>query len=256
MQIARGSARTPRQLSESLLRHLDLYAVAASAAGVSLLALTQSAEGKIVYTKTHQVIGYNGIYDLDLNHDGTVDFVVQQLDYCNSTSCQGFQRSLRAKGALGNGVAGNTGGYSRHYASVLKAGAAIGPHQHFISGPNSEVMVAVAKDQDFSTIVTWGGWINVKNRYLGLKFKIKGKTHYGWARLDVQTSGGNITGTLTGYAYETVANRSIRAGQTKGGETIEPSNQNAAIPLTAGSRNATLGELALGAQEARSRRQP
>jgi len=47
-----------------------MYALAASAAGVSLLALAQSSEAKVAYTKVHQVIGTNGIYSLDLNHDG------------------------------------------------------------------------------------------------------------------------------------------------------------------------------------------
>jgi len=31
-----------------------------------------------------------------------------------------------------------------------------------------------------------GNWANVHNRYLGVEFKIKGKIHYGWARLSVQ----------------------------------------------------------------------
>ena len=28
-------------------------------------------------------------------------------------------------------------------------------------------------------------WEGVKNRYLGLKFYVKGKAHYGWARMTV-----------------------------------------------------------------------
>ena len=46
---------------------------------------------------------------------------------------------------------------------------------------------------------------------------IKGKAHYGWLRLTVRLSGhARITATLTGYAYETVANKPIIAGATKG----------------------------------------
>lgn len=58
-----------------------------------------------------------------------------------------------------------------------------------------------------------GKWVSVSNRYLGLQFKIQGETHYGWARLSVTVKGKTVTAVLTGYAYETVAGRRLRAGQ-------------------------------------------
>jgi hypothetical protein len=42
--------------SESFLSQLNSYALAAGAAGLSLLALAQASEAKIVYTKAHEVI--------------------------------------------------------------------------------------------------------------------------------------------------------------------------------------------------------
>jgi hypothetical protein len=79
-----------------------------------------------------------------------------------------------------------------------------------------------------------GSWVNVKNRCLGVKFKIKGKIHYGWARLSVQVQFPlTITATLTGYAYETIPNKAIIAGKTKG-------------PEDSAEQPATLGRLALG----------
>jgi hypothetical protein len=213
--------RDVAHLSGSLNRRLGQYALAASSAGVGLLALAQSAEAKIVYTKTHQVIGANGVYNLDLNHDGIVDFVIQQIDYCASTSCFGFQRSFLAKEALGNAVQGRIGMSNRHYAGALRANAWIGARQRFISGGhNGETMLLVREDQDFRILYTYGKWNNVKNRYLGLKFKIGGKIHYGWARLSVHNQGGTITGTLTGYAFETIPNKSIVAGKTKGSDIV------------------------------------
>jgi hypothetical protein len=86
---------------------------------------------------------------------------------------------------------------------------------------------------------TWSGpWVNhgkgVKHRYLGLKFNIKGRFHFGWARLTVGTTQFSFTATLTGYAYETVPNKPIITGKTKGPDvtTVEP---------------ASLGHLAAGA---------
>ena len=64
------------------------------------------------------------------------------------------------------------------------------------------------------------------------KFLIKGKFHYGWARLSTQ----GMTDTLTGYAYETIANKPIITGKTKG---------SSAITIPAGAAG-TLGHLALG----------
>jgi hypothetical protein len=49
-------SRKPSTLSESLQRHLNAYALAASAAGVGMSALAQPAEAKIVYTKTDVTI--------------------------------------------------------------------------------------------------------------------------------------------------------------------------------------------------------
>jgi len=67
-----------------------------------------------------------------------------------------------------------------------------------------------------------GNWRDASNRYLGLKFILGGETHYGWARLTVHATldPAHITATLTGYAYETIANKPIVAGQTKGPEEI------------------------------------
>jgi len=65
-----------------------------------------------------------------------------------------------------------------------------------------------------------GNWIDATNRYLGLKFTIKGKTHYGWARLTIPWLNVGFSVTLTGYAYETIPNKSIIAGKTHGGASL------------------------------------
>jgi hypothetical protein len=86
----------------------------------------------------------------------------------------------------------------------------------------------------------------------------KGRIHYGWARLSVSTSF-HFTATLTGYAYETIPGKPIKAGQTKGQindvETISDSagsdDPGAGASLTTPIPNipqpASLGMLALGA---------
>jgi hypothetical protein len=61
--------------------------------------------------------------------------------------------------------------------------------------------------QTDGSLVTWGPWAHLKNRYLGLKFQTKGQTHFGWARLSTKIGFGGATGILTGYAYETIPDK-------------------------------------------------
>ena len=77
-----------------------------------------------------------------------------------------------------------------------------------------------------------GPWYNVPNRYLGLKFYVKGKAHYGWARLKTTA----CHATLTGYAYETIPNKPIITGKTKGPDviTVQPGGLGALAPGAAG----------------------
>src|SRR5579864_3478767 len=67
--------RVPSQLSESLHKQLSAYALAASAAGVGMLALAQPAEARVIYTPAHHKITIvHHHYKLDLNHDRVTDF--------------------------------------------------------------------------------------------------------------------------------------------------------------------------------------
>jgi hypothetical protein len=236
----------PANLPDSILDQLNLYALAASAAGVGVLALAQSAEAKIVYTKAHVVIGTNHIYDLDLNHDGIADFEIKNHSFFTDTIVATL---LALPAQANNAVVGAQTHIGYPYSAyALRRGATVGPKQPF-----------------HGTWMAWtdgasraGRWANVRGRYLGLKFRIKGKIHYGWARLNVTVGKSSISATLTGYAYETVPNKPIIAGSTK-----EPNQWDAEGFDTGGSltnpipdapQPASLGMLALGSQGGNLRR--
>ena len=131
-----------------------------------------------------------------------------------------------------NLVFGNFG--SPHYASALRAGVKIGPKKQFFTGAK---VMAIANDAGSSTYC-FLPWANVKRRYLGLRISINGETHFGWARLNVSCDLRHIeiSGTLTGYAYETTPNKAIIAGN-RGSTTGQGPEAEAA----------SLGRLALGA---------
>ena len=65
---------TPSTLSESTHERLSLYSLAASAAGVGVLALASPTQAEIIFTPAHIKITPNHKLALDLNHDGVKDF--------------------------------------------------------------------------------------------------------------------------------------------------------------------------------------
>ena len=235
--------RTPRpretaDLSDSLHRQLSIYTLVARAAGVGLLTLGQSSEAKIIYTPVHHIIhDHGGHYNLDLNNDGKIDFVIGNTTNCSSDLCDYLLWVNKAR--LGNSVVASQTNGGWNLASAIKKGKHIGPGGRF----NAQSAV-LAGAVNLSSSRGFGPWLNVKNRYLGLRFIIRGKIHYGWARLNVKANASVITGTLTGYAYETIPDKAIIAGAIKGPEQDQtaPASFNSPTP-----QSATLGALALGA---------
>lgn len=204
------SSKSSSPLSD-LDSRLSIYALAASAAGAGMLALAQPAEGRIVYTKAHRQIVPNTTLKLDLNHDGTADFSFK--DTFSHSFYSSFGRLFAIPLDQNNQVRGHSVG-TRAYASALFSGDRIGPKGRFL--PASGLMVetsflgGVRHDLQGSCS---GPWANVTGRYLGLKFVISGKMHFGWARLNARCAqGSQVFGLLTGYAYETVPNRQIVTG--------------------------------------------
>jgi hypothetical protein len=219
----RSKQRAAAHLSTTLEKTLVAYAAAASAAGVGTLALASPAEAKIVYTPAALHLVPNSTLNLDLNHDGINDFKLYDTFSGGSHSTYGGMLNGKPLNQ-GNAVWG-TG----KYASALAAGVRIGPPGQFQTGHN----LMVKNDYRCSSTCnygTQGPWGNATGRYLGFKFVINGKTHYGWARLNVTCTSRGPYALLTGYAYETVANKPIVTGQTKGADAAEVTNSGQASP--------------------------
>ena len=248
-----GKARTPARLSTTLDKRLLAYIAAASAAGVGTLASSQVAEAEVVYTPANITIeSGRDSYNLDLNHDGIADFGFSQYFSC-TTFCRsqvnvfGYPLEQGSNGIVGGGPPSSS-------ASALPHGAQIKASRRF------DGFAPMAYVRTFlGSLSQWrGNWANsgkgVTNRYLGLKFKIGSQFHYGWARLTVTVNKYNFTTVLTGYAYETVANRPIYAGVslnppvTAAAPNTDGEGRASAVPSDAASVPATLGWLARGSQ--------
>lgn len=212
------SSRVAARVGAKLEKALLAYTGAATAAGVGLLALNQAAEGRVIFKKVNKPISFNTILPLDLNHDGRVDFTF--VDSQGNTSYGGWGNLTIFPNYRPNKIMGPESTWFIRFASALPRGVAIGSKGVFPPGAKVLAWAAyagAARPASPSSCV--GPWRNVTNRFLGLKFNINGKAHYGWARLDVSCGDTWVTGTLTGYAYETVANKTILSGQKQDSST-------------------------------------
>jgi hypothetical protein len=220
--IARLNRRPTAVINPKLEKNLATYIAAAGAAATAMFA-AQSAEAKIVYTPANQSLnlGTRGQIPLDLNGDGIPDVYF-------SGGANGYSDYVGANPAAGNGIVGAPGS-----AAALAWGARIGPKDQF------ENQAELMERQSCKTYcTTQGPWGGKYNRFLGVKFQISGQTHYGWVSINMKK------GTITGYAYQTVANQPILAG-----EKSTPVEVGATVvaPLTSSKTPATLGILARGA---------
>jgi hypothetical protein len=241
------SAAPPRkavEISGSLHRDLTSYALAASVAGVAALSVAPPASAQIVYTPAHQMIGSGEKLFIDLNHDGIKDVMIREIPFINpccfpSNSVQAVPAPSGGAIQLGNFYGG---------AAPLAAGALIGDGFRF---DTSAVNMMNATD---TYGYRYGSWADAPPSFLGIRFNIQGETHYGWARIDLKLDGYPtfVDVMLSGYAYETQPNVSIRAGDrgendenAQGGDEKPPSRPVTPQSASSGSA-ATLGALARG----------
>jgi hypothetical protein len=215
-EVRKGRQKIP--LEAGLERHVSAYACAA-AAGLTMLATTRSAEAKVVYTPASTGIPINGHIDLDLNHDGVADFSFVNAFWSATDVGQellGAVAKNPGNAIWGKGLWSSNSifNFSGGFASALRRRFKVGPSKSYFQRANG--LMAFSRGTAY-----WSGssgqWMYTRHRYLGLQFTIGGQVHYGWARVAV-TPG--IKATLTGYAYETIPNKPIITGKTKGPDVM------------------------------------
>jgi hypothetical protein len=239
-----SSNKTRNVVSLSLQHKLSTYAIAGGAAGVSALALSQAANAKVVYTGAHQFIGQNQSFGIDLNHDGAVDFTIQNIFKKSASSSYRAARIVVKPNSGGEVIYDNF----RSAAAALSKGAVIGPRGPFHPA-QSEIMADRFRIPSAGTY-SFGYWLGASNHYLGFRFKIDGQVHYGWARL---TTGYEApfkpAAHLTGYAYETEPETPIFAGDVSGAAEANAVGESGGAKeiLLDETSSRMLGVLALGA---------
>jgi hypothetical protein len=191
-----------------------VVAVALSAAGVSLGLTPPAAEAKVILNKTDIVLRDETIFEFDLNSDGLLDFGLQIRSY------EGYygsgQRELDAFGITSTDEVV----VNKHREAVAgKLGQQVGADDPFLSGG---AMCSFNFNHYGSS--SNGPWHKERDRFLGVKFNVNGETHYGWIRISVSAACEEVQ--LSEFAYETVANKALKAGMDNDGNAIPASIDN------------------------------
>ena len=179
---------------KSLLRKLTSYgSIAASTIAA------HSANGQMVYTAVNPEIavppnglGY-GYFDVDLNNDGIVDIHIQK---------DGTYNACRETGSEST--------YCFSYGHIT------------IKGLDAEVMgskfhsLELSKDDSIDPGETWttqGSFNGEADQFIGVRLKRDNDYYYGWIRLNTGPTYFEKFFVVKDYAYDSVPNQSIRAGQ-------------------------------------------
>jgi hypothetical protein len=201
-----SSSAAKKVQSETFTMRLTAYTIAAAAAGVTALVAIPPAAAEIVFTPTQSILTLGTVL-IDLDHNGVNDFVLSVGVFPVG------DRRLNVRGlSPRNGIQGYVG--PSYPPLALKSGYVIGQGDGFYQDVAPAANVEV--NENLQTVIS-GPFPNVGDRFLGLRFVIDGKTHYGWAVLNVKAAAPghipNLHVALLGYAYNTVPNEAIHAGQ-------------------------------------------
>jgi hypothetical protein len=255
-----NSKRNPAPLAPGLDRNLFSYALAASSAGVALLACAQPAEATVVATKVNIAVPANsGLIQFDINGDGVMDFGLAVTSYIDCpTSARRYNGGAKVRPNLLCASIGRVtvdavqpadqtvvegvwrGG---HCAAAMGKGVPVGSSRNF---QHSDLAMGFFSGIS-AAVNTYCNFVGSHPKhYLGVKFRdTSGDMHYGWVRVVVQQFRDQFSATITGYAYETEPDQPIITGAISGSDQADAAKPAEMLPQV--QEAATLGRLAQGA---------
>ena len=175
-----------------------------SGMATAFLALAPSAKGQVVYVDIDpDVTLYHANYNLDLDADGTIDFILTHFHVMTTTSgtsgstSSAFSQRAGVQIPSGNAVVGSI------MPSLLGSGDPIAPGSDLITDG-----FAVLANGEYPDNCAWYG----QSGFLGCRFVgSDGMDHYGWVELSVPSMYQLI---VKSYGYDAESGKAITAGAT------------------------------------------
>jgi hypothetical protein len=239
--------RSKANLSEVIEYRLKSYSIAAAAAGVSMLALGRPAQAEVVVTaKNLPVVDGEPVY-IKMTGEGRADFELVEH------SSSGFYTITQTWGITpqaGGEIVGVTPGASFYASRLLGPGVVVGPLSPFGGQGGALLRKYMRSSPGFCTIYycftsTWignyGFWTPSGSAYIGVRFPIDGRIHYGWIRFSVYPS------EITAYGYETEPDTPLIVPPASSDDTYPNTGQEDHSLGEASVGGPSLGMLALGA---------
>ena len=192
----------------------------------------KSSDGQIIYTDIEDVTlectnnGCYESYNLDLNNDNTIDYVLY------ASAPNGFYQYHFIAGLVANNGNGTITLLNFPEPYPLKKNFLIGniiPSNYSLSwgwsGILSEKFYYCCQygpcPKHLCKEYKNGSWTQPGDYFLGVKINVNDQFYYGWARLSVRVTNKQAIVTLKDYAYESTPGVTILAGDTGASPTVK-----------------------------------
>jgi hypothetical protein len=191
-----------------------------------------SANAQIVYTDVIPDSTLNCIvsrtpcsknYNLDLNNDANNDFILIAYYYGPAQKDEVTYSYATASPLNGNAVK-DTLVNSAYVSIPLQFNTVIDSNQllqQYWQTTASQSLKNVVDGRGVVRDTVWGLWDSLSDYYLGLRLLQSGLTYYGWVRVRVDVTSSSASIIVRDYAYNSIANEPILAGQTTATGVIE-----------------------------------
>lgn len=164
-------------------------------------------ESNIIYTDIEPDLNGKNIkdsYNLDLNNDNIIDFTLSSF---NDSLVDWLLISTNPNNK--NGIMSVAPWYT--HPVPLDSGQEIFNLRGYRDGEFYETWSVFNVGRCFAGEPECSyDWENKVDKYVGLRFFVKGETHYGWARIEVSSPSQWV---IKDYAYNATPNKPILAGQ-------------------------------------------
>ena len=195
-----------------------------------------SANAQIVYTDVNPDILLNCSgnnvcseeYSLDLNDDGISDFILATNKLSNSCGrCTangilviGPVYAAEISATAQSWIADTVGGYALN--TLIDSSLGWTNDSHILAKASRDCVPCV-RGNYFVDVPPRGPWSNIFGKYLAIKTQVGTDFYYGWIILGVGINISFVTITIMEYAYNSLPNQPILAGQTMTTGIIENS---------------------------------